>query len=437
MSAPVRRAAEPRDSSPGGPPADVHAVMFLYASGRFDPRVSRTGASLAAAGYRVTLIGLRSPDQPDKEETEWGRIIRVGGHDTRRELDELKPARRASRLLFRIGQARWLGRYARAYASWRARATSAAIAAAEGASHAVWHGHDLTGLGPAAAARSRAGGSLVYDSHELYLESGSLPSLPGVARRLLFAYERRLVRSADAVITVNESIASELSSRYGVRAPTVVMNCPPLALAPTSRDASPLRSLPSLDGARILVIHGSLTPGKGLLESAAAVEHLPADCKLVMLGMGSLRDRLLAVALSDPLRGRLVVHPPVPQSELLGWLSGADVAVIAFTPDSLNQRYATPNRLFESLAAGIPVVVSDFPEMRRVVEEHGVGAVCDPTDPASIAAAVGALLSEPASERAARRARCRQAVEGTFNWERQVQGLLTIYRRLGDAASPG
>ena len=411
--------------------------MFLYATGRFDPRVSRTGASLAAAGYRVTLIGLRSPDEPDNEETEWGRIIRVGGHDTRRELDELKPARRGSRLLFRIRQARWLGRYAQAYLTWRARATAAAIVAADGASHTVWHGHDLTGLGPADAARARAGGSLVYDSHELYLESGSLPGLPGVARRLLFAYERRLVRRADAVITVNESIASELSARYGVPAPAVVMNCPPLALAPTSREASPLRSLPSLGDARVLVIHGSLTPGKGLLESAAAVERLPADCKLVLLGFGSLRDRLLALSLTDPLRGRLFVQPPVPQSELLAWLSGADVAVIAFTPDSLNQHYATPNRLFESLAAGIPVVVSDFPEMRRVVEEHGVGAVCDPTDPGSIAAAVGALLGELASARGERRARCRQAVEDTFNWERQVQNLLAIYRRLGDAASPG
>ena len=127
MSAPLRRAAEPRHSLRRGPPADLHAVMFLYATGRFDPRVSRTGASLAAAGYRVILIGLLSPDQADWEETEWGQIIRVGGHDTRRELDELKPRRRGSRLLFRIRQARWLGHYAQAYVSWRARATAASL----------------------------------------------------------------------------------------------------------------------------------------------------------------------------------------------------------------------------------------------------------------------------------------------------------------------
>ena len=416
--------------------ANIHAVMFLYASGIFDVRVDRSAASLARAGYGVTVIGLRWPDQPDEEQTSWGKIVRVGNRDTRDTVDELNPLRRGPRRPFRLRQALWLARYAQRYRSWRSEAVAAGVAASRGASHVVWHGHDLTGLAAAATA-ARAGGSLVYDSHELYLESGSLPSLPAVVRRLLLAYERWLLRRADAVITVNESIAGELATRYGVPRPTVVMNCPPLTLAATSRSASPLRSEPLLSDARILIIHGSLEPDKGLLESAAALESLPADCKLVLFGVGSLSDHLLALSRTAGFRGRLVIRPLVAQTELLTWLSGADVAVIAFRPDSLNRYYSTPNRLFESLAAGVPVVVSDFPEMRRLVEENDVGAVCDPTDPTSIAGAVEQLLDEPTSARAARRARCRQAVEDTFNWERQVQGLLDIYRRLGDAAAPG
>lgn len=426
-----------RSGTSNGARSNAHAVMFLYASGNFDPRVNRSAASLASAGYRVTLIALRWPEQPNEEETGWGRIIRVGDANTRRLVNELNPVRRGGERLFRFRQALWLAHYAWRYRSWRKKAVAAAVAATEEASHVVWHGHDLTGLVPAAAARARSGGSTLYDSHELYLESGSLPRLPRLARRLLFAYERRLVRRADAVITVNESIAAELSARYGIATPSVVMNCPPLTLAPTSRDASPLRSLPSVGDARALVIHGSFSPGKGLLEATAALTRLPTDCKLVLLGGGSLGDQLEALSRTDAFRGRLIIHPAVPQSELLAWLSGADVAVVAFTPDSLNQHYATPNRLFESLAAGVPVVVSDFPEMRRIVEEYDVGAVCDPTDPGSIASAVERLLGEPASARVERRARCRQAVEDTFNWERQVQSILAIYRRLGQAATPG
>ena len=214
------------------------------------------------------------------------------------------------------------------------------------------------------------------------------------------------------------------------------MNCAPLTHAPTSRGASPLRSAPLLSDARILIIHGSIGPAKGLLETVAALERLPSDCKLVLLGSGLLGDQLMARSHTSALRGRLFIRPHVAQTELLAWLSGADVAVIAFQPSSLNQQYATPNRLFESLAAGIPVVVSDFPEMRRIVAENDVGAVCDPTDPVSIANAVGQLLAGSASAREERRVRCRQAVETAYNWERQVEGLLAIYRRLGPARLP-
>lgn len=270
----------------------------------------------------------------------------------------------------------------------------------------------------------------MYDSHELYLESGSLTRLPGPVRRMLFSYEGRLARRANAVITVNASIGRELSTRYGIPHPTIVMNCPPLALKPSTYAASPLRSTLSIDGARVLVIHGTLSPGKGLLEAVDALALLPPDCKLVILGAGPLAGRLDELARSEPLGGRLLIHPPVPQAELLPWLSGADVAIIAFTPDSLNQRYATPNRLFESLAAGVPVVVSDFPELRRIVEEVDAGAVCDPTKPSAIADAVRHLLEESSSVRAERRERCIKAVETNYNWEHQAQGLLGIYARL-------
>jgi glycosyltransferase involved in cell wall biosynthesis len=404
--------------------------MFLYGSGKFDPRVNRSAMSLAEAGYRVTVIGLRWPDQPNKEDTNWGRIIRVGRRDTRRVVDDLNPLRRGARGLFRLRQALWLARYAQTYRAWCRSAVEAGITASAGASSVVWHGHDLTGLVPAAAAQARAGGSMVYDSHELYLESGSLPRLPGLARRMLSVYEGRLVRRADAVITVNDSIAGELSKRYGVPLPAVVMNCPPLTLKPATRATSPLRSAMPLGSARVLVIHGTLSRGKGLLEAATALALLPDDCKLLVLGRGPLADRLHELSQSVELRGRLIIHPPVSQGELLAWLSGADVAVIAFTPDSLNQRYATPNRLFESLGAGVPVVVSDFPELRRIVEENDLGVVCDPTDPTSIADAARRLLDEPSSAREGRRIRCRKAVEATYNWEHQAKGLVGIYTRL-------
>jgi glycosyltransferase involved in cell wall biosynthesis len=82
--------------------------------------------------------------------------------------------------------------------------------------------------------------------------------------------------------------------------------------------------------------------------------------------------------------------------------------------------------------AGIPIVASDFEEMGRVVREEGVGTVCDPDSPASIAAAVRAIVDDPAAE-ARFRAATRVAI-AKYNWDEEEKKLLALYRRLEPAA---
>ena len=128
----------------------------------------------------------------------------------------------------------------------------------------------------------------------------------------------------------------------------------------------------------------------------------------------------------------------VPPDDLLGWVSGADVDVIPVQPTTFNNRIGSPNKLWEALAAGVPVVVRDFPELRRVVLEDPqlpLGATCDPTSPASIAAAIRAIVERPADERAALRRRCLDAAHRRWNWETEGEGLLALYRRLLPAVS--
>ncbi len=411
------------------------AIMFLYASGVLDYRVVREATTLSRAGVAVTLIALRTPGLPDVEATSWGRIVRVGSRRSRASLEKLNPRRTPGRF-FRMRQLRWLMRYALVYRHWRSDAITAALAVAAGETHVVFYGHDLTGLVPANGARARHGGGLFYDAHELYLESGSVPSLPRPVWRALFRLEARLIRQCGAVITVNTSIAHELATRYGVPAPSVVMNCPPLGLTPVEQHASPMRRRLGLTAHRIAVVHGELTRGKGLMETVAAVELLPDDCALVVLGQGALHDALVQRASALSRAGRFHLVPPVSQEELMAWLSGADAAVVAFAAGSLNQRYATPNRLFESLAAGVPVVVSDFPELRRVVDSDALGAYCNPASPSSIASAILELTDEPLSARTARRARCRESVIRTYNWENQASVLVDSFRHTEVMSTP-
>jgi glycosyltransferase involved in cell wall biosynthesis len=102
-------------------------------------------------------------------------------------------------------------------------------------------------------------------------------------------------------------------------------------------------------------------------------------------------------------------------------------------PVSRNERLSTPNKLFECFGAGVPVVSSDFPLRRRIVIEDPdgpLGAVCDPTDPDAIAAALREVLDRPAEAAADLRRRVLRAAHARWTWERQVPVLLGVYGRL-------
>ena len=126
---------------------------------------------------------------------------------------------------------------------------------------------------------------------------------------------------------------------------------------------------------------------------------------------------------------RVTMIDPVPPEELLEWTASADVMLMAIQPTSLNHRFTTPQKLWEAIAAGVPVVASDLPGMAEVVREVGCGALCDPTDPASIAAAIRDLLAMPADARAEMRARTLAAARDRYNWAAQADTLLAAYAR--------
>jgi len=105
---------------------------------------------------------------------------------------------------------------------------------------------------------------------------------------------------------------------------------------------------------------------------------------------------------------------------------------MAIQPDTLNHRLGTPNKLFEAIAAGVPVVASDFPGIREIVADPAgpLGVLVDPTSPAAIAAGIRQILEAPAAERAALRARCLAAAHARWNWETESARLIELYGRL-------
>jgi glycosyltransferase involved in cell wall biosynthesis len=124
------------------------------------------------------------------------------------------------------------------------------------------------------------------------------------------------------------------------------------------------------------------------------------------------------------------VLPAVPQEELIEWIAGADVAVMPIQPSTLNHRLTVPNKLFEAMAAGVPVVASDLPGMAPIVRETGCGLLVDPTDPVALAAAIRTVLDAPADQRAAWSWGGLDAVARRYAWEYQAPLLLAALERL-------
>jgi glycosyltransferase involved in cell wall biosynthesis len=114
-------------------------------------------------------------------------------------------------------------------------------------------------------------------------------------------------------------------------------------------------------------------------------------------------------------------------------VASADVGVMAIQPSTINHRMSTPNKLFECIAAGVPVVASDFPEMRRIVCDDPagpLGVVAPPDDVPSLARAILSIVEAPPVERAELRARCLRAAHERWNWETESAGLVRLYAEI-------
>lgn len=291
----------------------------------------------------------------------------------------------------------------------------------------VWHCHDLNTLSIGVRCKhKRPGTRLVYDSHELATERSRMGRR---ARRRAGRAEGRGLRHVDEAIWTTRSRAEYVVRRYGIPFPTLIHNVPEMIEVKQGWDLHRRLGIPPEQ--RILVYQGSIQEFRGIEESIEAVTLLER-CVLVIIGYGYHRPALEVMVRRRGLGDRVYFFGPIPNDELLHYTASADVGLCVIRGQSLSYRWSMPNKLFEYMMAGLPVVASDFEEMGRVVLEEGVGTVCDPDNPISIAEAVRAVVDDPEA-RARFRAATRVAIT-RYNWDHEEQKLLALYRRLEPAA---
>lgn len=350
----------------------------------FDTRIFHKEAkTLARAGYDVTLIAQHEGNTVVEE-------VRVIGLP--------KPRNRLSRI-FGL--------------TWRAFRLALRQRAE------IYHFHDPELLPMGVLLKLLTKAKVIYDVHEdVPQQILTKHWIPAPLRRpAAFAFnvwEKLAARACDAVAVATEGIAEKFRGLN----PIVIHNYPDLRMLPNLSPVPKERD--------VLVYVGGISKLRGAVEMVRALEYLAH--------IDNLRLELIGRFEPPELERELQTLSGYQRVRFLGWLSWkeawehaeiADIGLVLFLP-APNHEKSLPNKLFEYLAAGLPVVASNFPLWKEIVEGNNCGLCVDPLDPRKIAAAIEYLLTHP--EEARRMGENgRQAVEKKYNWEREGQKLLTLY----------
>jgi glycosyltransferase involved in cell wall biosynthesis len=401
----------------------------------------RLGRTLLAAGFDVEIAATAQQDAPDGErdrEIEIRRyppIGRLAGSAARYRAPDSGRAAAGSRLarIIRSRRARfieWVFWPHTVRGWWSALARDLAPAD-------LYHACGLLALPPALAARARdrrAGrrSAVIYDVVDLTLESNNALSLPPLVRRLLGIRERRWAHAADAYVAVNEPLADRARSRWGLpRRPAVVPNYPE-PWTPPAEPPDLIRANLGLGAeTRICLFWGRIGPNLGLDETAEAIMSLPAAA-MVVLGFGRGWDASLARDRDPRFAGRHFTLPARHPDELPAWVASADVALVTLPPLSYNQRHATPNKFFEAIGAGTPIVLGPgLPTMADLLRRDDLGRVAASMAPHDIATAIREILEVPATERTAWRRRIAETGRARYSWPHAAAVYLKLIAELG------
>ncbi len=354
-----------------------------------DPRVERTAGTLGAAGLAVTVLAWdRGWNLPPQEDRPGYALLRVR-----------IPAPFGRGLRNLPGILRWQA----ALLAWLVKNRHR---------YDVIHACDLDTALPALLAARLARRRLVFDIFDSYADGFRVGPLRWVARRL----ERLVAAHSDAVIIADDARRDQLGD-VRVQRLVVVYNSPP--------DRLPHLNLPeSYHGFRIAYV-GLLDAARGLFTLLDVVAGRP-DWTLELAGFGVDEERLISRARRLP---NVRFHGRVDYHRALQLMAGADVLIATYDPAVPNHRYASPNKLFEAMMLGKPVVVARGTHADELVERHGCGVVVPYGDGKALAAALDRLAADPGLRRALGLAG-RRAYERCYRWEQMGARLVSLYREL-------
>jgi glycosyltransferase involved in cell wall biosynthesis len=260
---------------------------------------------------------------------------------------------------------------------------------------------------------------IVYDAHEYETETNGLQ---GIQKKLIKQVEKRLIKYADSVITVSDAIANEYVKLYGIEKPALVLNTP---VYQTIEKKDILRETFNIEKDKTIFLYqGRLSSGRGIEMLLDAFKDMDDSLAVILfMGYGSLEEKILEL---EKGYENIYFHPAVDPDVLLDFTSSADFGISTIEDICLSYRYSLPNKMFEYMMAGLPVIVSNLPEMKKVVEQFQVGVVLDENSINGIKKAVQKVIKLDSQHFK----KYLNLVKKQYNWKEQEKILLEVYSEL-------
>lgn len=400
-------------------PVLTRIAMIVWNEFHNDARVLKEAQTLQAAGHEVTVFALHTPGVTlEKERLENGthvvRVARSPLWKLRKSRTTVSPAVSASGAIGRLSPTRQVLRIVARL--WTHLGLLARIAWHR---PTVVHAHDVNTLPTAWMAAKLCGAKVVYDAHEISTSREGYNSFRGLVARV----ERTLMPRVQGTITTTDARAKFFARAYGIPRPVVLQNRPRFTVSPAN---DRIREELGLTQAWPVVIYqGGLQQGRGLERLVRIAATVP-ETYFVFVGGGRLAKPLSEISQMRGLTEQVHFIPTVSLADLPSYTASADIGVQPIENTCLNHFTTDSNKLFEYLIAGLPVVATDLPEIRRIVRAYDIGLLVRDRDDAALSAALNQLSSDPQLRKALAQNASQAAAQ--LNWEQQEDQLLNLYQ---------
>ncbi len=258
---------------------------------------------------------------------------------------------------------------------------------------------------------------LIYDSHEYFTEVPELMGRPRVKKVWLWL-EQKMVPKLNYAYTVCASIAKVYTEKYGTDF-KVIRNIP---------IGNKLQAEKTGSTEKIILYQGALNRGRGLEQAILAMQFIE-NAKLIIAGDGDIKRQLEELVRNKKLTDRVKFTGRLPFTELSKLTPKADLGLSIEEDLGLNYHFALPNKLFDYIQAEVPVLVTNLPEMKAIVEKYKIGKITNSLEPKDLAMSITEGLNN-SSERDEWKKNLKVAAE-QLTWEKEEKVLHEIYLKVG------